>query len=173
LKKSVHQHFLHIIYILASIVVTGCTTSSNAGAALTQIPSNSATPDPTPSSMPSSIDLDLREANVTAVEYKDLGNGMYLFTVTLFHDDAGEAPSFADWWQVEDTSGVLLGRRILAHSHGTQPFSRSETISIPVNVSTIIVRGHDMLHGYGGQAIRIDLLTGEQAVYDEDAGSTP
>lgn len=123
--------------------------------------------------MPDSPDLDLREANVTAVGYEDLGDGSYHFTVTLFHDDDGEAPSFTDWWQVEDESGTLLGRRVLLHSHSTHPFSRSQVIVIPADVTTVIIRGHDQLHGYGGQSMRLNLRTGERSIFDEEEDRTP
>ncbi|MDF1499045.1 MAG: hypothetical protein P1P76_01030 [Anaerolineales bacterium] len=112
-------------------------------------------------------DLDLREANVLDVQYDDLGEGRYRFDVTLLHDDQGEAPSFADSWQVWDLQGNLLGERVLAHSHGTQPFTRSATIEIPEGVSTVLVRGHDMEHGHGGQSMRVDLESGEMEVYEE------
>jgi hypothetical protein len=76
------------------------------------------------------------------------------------HDDDGESPNFADLWQVEDLSGNILGIRVLLHSHGNQPFARSETITIPQAVSEVVVRGHDMIHGHGGQSMRVDLNTG-------------
>jgi hypothetical protein len=95
----------------------------------------------------------------------ELVNGSdYHFDVTLVHDDQGEAPQFADWWQVEDLEGNLLGRRILTHGHGTQPFTRSETITVPDSVRVVIIRGHDMQHGFGGQVIQLELETGEQKI---------
>lgn len=112
-------------------------------------------------------DLDLREANVLDVQFDDLGEGRYQFDVTLLHDDQGEAPSFADSWHVWDLQGNLLGERLLAHSHGTQPFTRSATIEIPEGVSTVLVRGHDMEHGHGGQSMRVDLESGEMEAYEE------
>jgi hypothetical protein len=172
LNKSATQRLFKSICILCSIVLTGCAAPTNQGLTPTQSPESLETPIPTASIMPDTHDLDLREANVTAVEYEDLGEGSYRFTVTLFHDDDGEAPSFADWWQVEDESGTVLGRRVLLHSHSTHPFSRSETIAIPADISSVIIRGHDMLHGYGGQSMRLDLRTGELVAIDEGAGST-
>ncbi len=115
--------------------------------------------------------LHLQEANVLAVAFEPLGEGRYRFDVTLIHDDDGEAPDFADWWQVEDLQGNLLGRRVLVHEHGTQPFTRSETIEIPAGIETVIVRGHDMRHGCGGQAMQVDLSTGGTIPLDE--GSEP
>jgi hypothetical protein len=105
-------------------------------------------------------ELDLREANVLDVTFEHRGEGNFLFEVTLVHDDEGETPNFADSWQVEDLSGNVLGIRVLLHSHGNQPFARSETISIPQDVTEVIVRAHDMLHGHGGQSMRVDLQTG-------------
>lgn len=106
--------------------------------------------------------LDLRFANVLEVSYSPLSETQFHFDVTLVHDDEGEAPEYADWWQVEDLSATVLGMRFLTHSHGTQAFTRSETIAIPPGVEMVIIRGHDMRHGFGGQAIQLNLITGEQ-----------
>jgi hypothetical protein len=104
-------------------------------------------------------DLDLREANVVgvAVERRD---GDYRFDVTLYHDDDGE-DGYANWWQVETRAGEKLGRRELLHAHGTQEFTRSATISVPEGVTDVVVRGHDQTHGYGGQAMLVNVGTGE------------
>jgi hypothetical protein len=114
--------------------------------------------------------LDLREANVLDVKIDLLSDGTYRFDVTLLHDDEGEAPSFADSWQVWDLQNNLLGERILTHSHGTQPFTRSATIAIPEDVSIVLVHGHDMEHEHGGQSMEVDLETGEMRVIDEGEG---
>lgn len=111
--------------------------------------------------------LDLQEANVVAVTFEALGNGNYRFDVTLHHDDDGEAPNFADYWQVEDLDGMILGKRVLTHSHNSEPFTRSEIIAIPEKISNVIVRGHDMNHGFGGQVMKIDLLTGKEEAFIE------
>lgn len=105
-------------------------------------------------------DLDLREANVTAVDLEKSGTGTYRFHVTLFHDDAGE-DGYANWWQVETLSGERLGRRELLHAHGTRKFTRSETIRIPGDVQWVVVRGHDQTHGYGGRAVVLNPESGE------------
>jgi hypothetical protein len=103
-------------------------------------------------------DLDLREANVVGVAFEGSG-GSYRFDVTLYHDDDGES-GYADWWQVETLDGEQLGRRTLLHAHSTAPFTRSETVSVPEGVRYVVVRGHDQTHGYGGQAMVVDLETG-------------
>lgn len=109
---------------------------------------------------PESEGLDLREANVVAVEVEDQGERSYRFDVTLHHDDDGEAPNFADWWQVEDLQGNVLGKRVLLHAHSSQPFTRSEVIAIPRGVEVVVVRGHDMLHAFGGQTAVVRLADG-------------
>jgi hypothetical protein len=110
-------------------------------------------------------DLDLREANVTAVSVSRSGES-YRFDVTLIHDDEGE-PGYADWWQVETLGGRQLGRRTLLHPHGTREFTRSETIRIPSDLERVVVRGHDQTHGYGGRAMVVNLRTGELQVIDQ------
>lgn len=105
------------------------------------------------------VDLDLREANVVDVTVESTGEGEYQFDVTLYHDDDGEA-GYADWWQVERLDGTQLGRRPLAHAHGTQRFTRSSAIEIPTDVTCVVVRGHDQTHEYGGQVFLVDLETG-------------
>ncbi len=109
-------------------------------------------------------DLDLKEANVLDVAFNALGEGKYRFDVTLTHDDQGESPSFADRWVVEDLAGNVLGERTLLHAHGNEPFTRSETVLIPESVSVVLIRGHDAIHGFGGQAIQLDLNDGSKIV---------
>ncbi|RMB09121.1 hypothetical protein ATH50_3492 [Haloplanus aerogenes] len=102
--------------------------------------------------------LDLREANVVAVELDRRDDGTR-FDVTLHHDDDGEA-GYANWWQVETLAGERLGRRDLLHAHGTREFTRSATVSVPDDTTCVVVRGHDQTHGYGGQAMLVNVETG-------------
>jgi hypothetical protein len=129
------------------------------GATTSEPPTGSPTTTPTGSQGDTTAEgngeLDLREANVTGVEF-ERSNGSYRFSVTLYHDDDGE-DGYANWWQVETTGGDRLGRRELLHSHGTREFTRSATIEVPSGVTTVVVRGHDQTHGYGGQAALVDL----------------
>jgi len=115
-------------------------------------------------------ELDLREANVTGVEVEDQGGGEYEFSVTLYHDDEGEE-GYANWWAVETLDGEELGRRELLHEHGTFEFTRSKTLSIPEAVDCVVVRGHDQMHDYGGQAAIASVPSGETRFVDQ--GSKP
>lgn len=115
-------------------------------------------------------ELDLREANVTDVSYESTGENTYRFSVTLFHDDDGEA-EYANWWQVEDLDGNNLGRRDLSHAHSTAPFTRSETIEVPPDIECVVVRGHDQVHGYGGQVMLVSVESGAMTTVRQ--GSEP
>ncbi|WP_411963749.1 hypothetical protein [Haloferax sp. YSMS24] len=112
-------------------------------------------------------ELDLREANVMGVSFEQSGTD-YRFSVTLLHDDDGE-DGYANWWVVESLGGTELGKRELLHAHGTQEFTRSETISIPEGTTCVVVRGHDQTHGYGGQAMLVNLETGATRAAEQGA----
>jgi hypothetical protein len=114
--------------------------------------------------------LDLREANVLGVDFEELETGLYRFDVTLIHDDDGESPRYADRWVVEDLDGNPFGERILLHAHGNLPFTRSATLEIPEGIKTVVVRGHDQLHGFGGQALELDLHSGQIRMIDDVDG---
>jgi hypothetical protein len=108
---------------------------------------------------PATDELDLREANVIGVSVETAGGDSYRFDVTLHHDDDGE-DGYANWWQVESLDGTQLGRRELLHAHSQQPFTRSGTFEVS-DASCVVVRGHDQTHGYGGQAMVVDIASGE------------
>ena len=128
------------------------------------------TDDGTDRSSDSDEELALREANVTGVEVEPLGDGEYRFSVTLLHDDDGE-DGHANWWQVETPAGDRLGRRDLAHAHGTREFTRSGTVAVPGEVACVAVRGHDRVHAYGGQAALVTVETGSSRTVRQ--GSDP
>jgi hypothetical protein len=155
--------------MLLVLLLVSCKTE----ASMVQTTAPEATSEIRPQESTEYQNLDLREANVLAVRFQPQGDGEFRFEVTLIHDDSGEAPDFANWWQVEDIQGNLLGRRELTHSHGTEAFTRSQLISIPDSIDTVVVRGHDMRHGYGGQSMRVDMRTGETTPFDEDSDANP
>jgi hypothetical protein len=166
LKKTVWALLLGIALSLTA----ACTTSpepTHTAQPATIPPTPPPEPTPTPPTLPPQEawrDLDLRFAHILDVSFTFLEPSRIRFDVTLVHDDDGEAPSYADWWQVEDPSGFVLGQRILTHAHGTQPFTRSATIDLPANLDWVVLRGHDMLHGFGGQVIRLNLQSGDQEI---------
>jgi hypothetical protein len=79
--------------------------------------------------------------------------GAVTFEVGVESPDTG-CERYADWWEVVDSDGHLIYRRILRHSHvDEQPFVRSGG---PVDVdegTTLWVRAHMHPTGYGGKAM--------------------
>jgi len=95
--------------------------------------------------------------------------GALEFNVGIRSPDTG-CEQYADWWEIVDTDGQLLYRRVLRHSHvDEQPFVRSGG---PVDVTpdqTVWVRAHMHPTGYGGQAMKGSIRAGF-AVAELDAG---
>jgi hypothetical protein len=139
-------------------------TLSNTG---TDVPTESTTAEPEASLG----DLDLREANVVEVTISNQAERQFDLSVALHHDDTGE-DGYANWWQVETLAGAQLGRRSLSHPHSTQPFTRSTSVEIPAEHSCVVVRGHDQTHGYGGQAMVLNLDSGATTTVSQGSEGT-
>ena len=91
------------------------------------------------------------EADVTDVKVVKVDADVFRFSVTVRHADEGWE-HYADRWEVLDMNGNSLGSRVLMHPHvNEQPFTRSMTLSLPMNVKEVRVRAHDKLHEYGGE----------------------
>ncbi len=98
------------------------------------------------------------EADVTEVSYEC--NSTCSFSVTVVHADEGR-DHFANRWEILSLSGEIIATRVLAHPHqNNKPFTRSlSNIKLPEETKAVIVRAHDLVHGYGGKekTIYIDL----------------
>ncbi len=102
---------------------------------------------------------DLDYAQVVYVKATRSDDGTWRFDTTVRHNDQGW-DDYADAWQVVDpASGEVLGERILLHPHDNeQPFTRSQSgITIPPEVTQVIVRAKDNVEGFGGQVVLVDL----------------
>lgn len=98
------------------------------------------------------------EADVVAAEAARESDGTWRFRVTVRHADAGW-DHYADRWQVETPDGRVLGTRVLLHPHeNEQPFTRAlGGVVIPPEVTEVVIRAHDSLHGDGGEGLRLTL----------------
>ena len=89
------------------------------------------------------------DANVVSVAVNGQSN-QYQFSVGVSSPDTG-CEQYADWWEVLSEDGELIYRRILLHSHvNEQPFTRSGG---PVDIgpnTTVFIRAHMNISGYGG-----------------------
>ncbi|MEM6381704.1 MAG: hypothetical protein AAF739_03455 [Pseudomonadota bacterium] len=97
------------------------------------------------------------EADIIAVEATALGDEQWRVSATVAHADTGWE-HYADRFDVLAPDGTVLGERVLLHPHvEEQPFTRSVTVTIPADITTITVRAHDSQHGLGGAELTIDL----------------
>ena len=104
-------------------------------------------------------------ANVLFVSARLAGDGTWTFSVTVDHDDMGWE-DYADGWDIVLPDGEVIKpdpespyTRLLLHPHeAEQPFTRSQSgIKIPVDIEHVTVRAHDLVDGFGGQEVMVDL----------------
>jgi hypothetical protein len=80
------------------------------------------------------------------------------FNVTVQHADTGWK-HYANQWDVVAPDGQALGSRVLYHPHvDEQPFTRSlSNVQIPAGIKQVIVKAHDLKHGWGGKEFTVEL----------------
>lgn len=105
------------------------------------------------------------DADVLFVQATETAVGLWTFAVEVAHPDTGWE-DYADGWDVVLPDGTVAKTnrddpftRLLLHPHETeQPFTRSQSgIPIPPEVTSVTVRAHDLLDGFGGQEVVVDL----------------
>ena len=104
-------------------------------------------------------------ADVLFVSATETTAGLWTFSVEVAHPDTGWE-DYADGWDVVLPDGTVAKAnpndpftRLLLHPHeNEQPFTRSQgNIPIPPEVTTVTVRAHDLVDGFGGQEVVVDL----------------
>jgi len=115
-----------------------------------------------PSLQPSEATANADVTHVRAVQSSD---GTWTFQVTVQHPDTGWE-DYADGWDVVAPDGIVLKpdpesrfTRTLLHPHqNEQPFTRSQSgIVIPEGITEVSVRAHDIVDGFGGREVVLDL----------------
>jgi hypothetical protein len=128
-------------------------------------PEPTATPATTPAPTPSGDGE--ANADVLYVKAVQAADGTWAFHVTVRHPDTGWE-DYADGWDVLTPDGTVLKpdpdspfTRLLLHPHESeQPFTRSQSgIAVPPDVTQVRVRAHDLVDGYGGREVVVDLTT--------------
>ena len=114
------------------------------------------------------------DADVEFVRAVLNSDGSWTFHVTLRHPDTGW-DDYTDGWDVLLPDGSIIKNketdpftRLLLHPHeNEQPFTRSQSgLVIPEGINIVTVRAHDLLHGFGGNEIQLDLSTAAGSGYE-------
>jgi hypothetical protein len=123
----------------------------------------------TPTAMSQNADADV--VYVSAEYHGDRG---WVFHVTVSHPDTGW-DDYCNGWNVVTDSGNVLKinatdtfTRLLLHPHeNEQPFTRSQgRLTIPDSVTHVTVRAHDLVSGFGGREIIVNLLEDKGEDYE-------
>jgi hypothetical protein len=177
-KRAIHK-VKWVIFTGLAIALTACATAANPPAptataiTATDLPptelSSTMTPQPTaidnPGEAPTVASMGDANADVTYVRAVQDADGTWTFHVTVAHPDTGWE-DYADGWDVlTPDDEVLLPdpeaafTRVLLHPHvDEQPFTRSQAgIEIPAEVEAVMVRAHDLVDGFGGREVTVDL----------------
>lgn len=98
------------------------------------------------------------EADIVDVQVFKNTDTSYNFEVAVSHADTGW-DHYADKWEIVDENDEILGTRTLLHPHvNEQPFTRSLSgVEIPSSIKGVKVRAHDLVHGYGGTTLEVNL----------------
>lgn len=183
------------VALLLLLLLGGCQTDAETAepAAGTAVPDSlpaagedgaTATPQPTSTTLPPTETPAPEEtetavdgagnADVLFVEARETATNTYTFTVTVAHPDTGWE-DYADGWDVVLPDGRVVKpdpeedfTRVLLHPHVTeQPFTRSQAnITIPADVATVTVRAHDLVDGFGGREVVVDLTVASGASFE-------
>jgi hypothetical protein len=153
------NRYLHLLLItwISLLFPTACQSTTSSSAEPTNTPT--ATPSPTPPAGGTG------NADVLHAKAVQAADDTWTFHVTVRHPDIGW-DDYADGWDVLTPDGTVLKpdpdspfTRLLLHPHmEEQPFTRSQSaIVIPSDVTQVRVRAHDLVDGYGGREVLVDL----------------
>ena len=118
--------------------------------------------------MNDNVMINTADADVEFVRAVQQSTGTWTFHVTVRHPDTGWE-DYTNGWDVVLPDGTVTNpsndpfTRLLLHPHETeQPFTRSQSgIVIPDNITMVTVRAHDLVDGYGGVEVVVDLTVAE------------
>ena len=107
-----------------------------------------------------------RTADADVIQMRAFFNGeSWTFEVTVAHPDLGWE-DYTNGWDLLTPDGTVIKinpadpfTRTLLHPHeNEQPFTRSQSgLFLPPGVTEVRVRAHDLLDGFGGQEILVNL----------------
>jgi hypothetical protein len=157
-----YRWFVPLIISGLLLALTACRSGGSPLSEPAHVPS----PEPSPTLLPDG-GTDNGNADVLHVKAVQASNGTWTFHVTVSHPDTGWE-DYADGWDLLTGENTVLKpdtdspfTRLLLHPHvDEQPFTRSQSgIVIPPGVTEMRVRAHDLVDGYGGREVLVDLDT--------------
>ncbi len=80
------------------------------------------------------------------------------FFVTIKHNDTGWK-HYVNKYEILNMKKEIIATRVLHHPHvKEQPFTRSiSNVKIPKNLKNVIIRAHDIVHGYEGNEVLVNI----------------
>jgi hypothetical protein len=160
---------LILLTLIALLLLIGCQPARTPEPEPVATASAVSLPAETPSPPVSLTSTDGKgNADVLYVRALQASDGTWTFHATIQHPDTGWE-DYADGWDVLTPDGTVLKpdpdspfTRLLLHPHeNEQPFTRSQSgIDIPSDVTEVRVRAHDLVDGYGGREVMVDLTVG-------------
>jgi hypothetical protein len=154
--------YLFLIFLLCGCSSALDSTSPTLSTAEPTLSTATDTPEPRPSS---SSTQPAGNADVVFVRAVQAADESWTFNVTVQHPDTGWE-DYADGWDILTPNGTVLKpdaesqfTRTLLHPHvDEQPVTRSQSgIVIPPDVTRVRVRAHDLVDGFGGRQVEVDL----------------
>ena len=139
--------------LAAGLALTGCSSSSDDAEPLASV--SGTDPDVEPDQgdqFPEIVDVEATRADST---------NTWTFAVTV--SSPYDTPErYADGWRVLGPDGTVFDVHELAHDHAAeQPFTRTQTgVVIPDDVEEVTIEGRDLVNGFGGTTLTIDLDAG-------------
>ncbi len=164
MEKFTPLFLMGTLFFALTACATAPKTTSPTATAVSPVNPDLPTPlaeSPLPTPAPSSA----ANADVLFVKAAQAADGSWRFEVTVAHPDTGWE-DYADGWDVVLPDGSVVKprpadpfTRLLVHPHvDEQPFTRGQSgIRIPADVTTVIVRAHDLVDGWGGKVVTVDL----------------
>lgn len=156
--------------LLLTILAVGCGFGNEpnpVGNSVTLVEATAVPTNPTASPQPlePTTESNKADADVLFVRAMETAVGLWTFSVEVAHPDTGWE-DYADGWDVVLPDGTVAKAnendpftRLLLHPHeNEQPFTRSQSnVPIPAEITTVTVRAHDLVDGFGGQEVTVDL----------------